>query len=152
MLRVAADAHAPRAVAGVVAVSPVLDPEATLRALEQGLTIYRRYFVRRWTRSLRAKQRAWPDVHDYEPLVRSQDLRRMTADLVEHCTDFGSLEAYLSGYAVTGPRLASLRVPAHIVLSADDPIIPAGTPVLAGAERSAAHCAHALRRPLRIRG
>jgi uncharacterized protein len=49
----------------------------------------------------------------------------MTADLVEHCTDFGSLEEYLSGYAVTGQRLATLSVPARIVLSADDPIIPA---------------------------
>jgi predicted alpha/beta-fold hydrolase len=126
MLRVAADPGAPERLAGVVAVSPVLDPEATLHALEQGLTLYERYFVRRWTRSLRAKQRAWPDERDYEPLMRSQNLRRMTADLVEHCTEFDSLEAYLSGYAVTGQRLASLRVPAHIVLSADDPIIPAG--------------------------
>jgi uncharacterized protein len=125
MLRVAADAGAPEQIAAVVAVSPVLDPEATLSALEQGLTIYQRYFVKRWTRSLRAKQRAWPDERDYEPLLRSQNLRRMTADLVVHCTDFGSLEAYLSGYAVTGQRLATLRVPAHIVLSADDPIIPA---------------------------
>jgi predicted alpha/beta-fold hydrolase len=125
MLRVAADAGAPPQMAGVVAVSPVLDPEATLSALEQGLTIYQRYFVKRWSRSLREKQRAWPDERDYEPLMRSQNLRRMTADLVQHCTDFGSLEAYLSGYAVTGQRLSSLRVPAHIVLSADDPIIPA---------------------------
>jgi predicted alpha/beta-fold hydrolase len=126
MLRVAADSHAPDALAGVVAVSPVLDPEATLAALEQGLTIYQRYFVKRWTSSLRAKQRAWPDERDYEPLMRSQDLRRMTADLVQHCTEFGSLEAYLSGYAITGARLATLRVPARILLSADDPIIPAG--------------------------
>ena len=125
MLRVGADSLAPDAVAAVVAVSPVLDPEATLRALEGGLSLYTRYFVKRWTRSLRAKQKAWPDERDYEPLLRSQDLRRMTADLVQHCTDFGSLQAYLAGYAVTGLRLAALRVPARIVLSADDPIIPA---------------------------
>jgi predicted alpha/beta-fold hydrolase len=125
MLRVAADAAAPDSIAGVVAVSPVLNPEATLTALERGLTIYRQYFVRRWTQSLRLKQRAWPAERDYDPLIRSQDLRRMTADLVRHCTDFGSLEAYLDGYAVTGSRLASLRFPAHVLLAADDPIIPA---------------------------
>jgi predicted alpha/beta-fold hydrolase len=125
MLRVAADADAPAAVAGVVAVSPVLDPEATLQALEQGLEVYRRYFVRRWTRSLRAKQRAWPGVHDFDELSRYADLRRMTADLVLRCTEFGSLEAYLAGYAVTGERLASLRVPARVLLAEDDPIIPA---------------------------
>src|SRR5579863_954876 len=86
MLRVAADAGAPRSIAGVVAVSPVLEPEATLTALERGLGIYRRYFVRRWTRSLRVKQRAWPGERDYGPLLRSQELRRMTADLVQQCT------------------------------------------------------------------
>jgi len=132
MLRVAADAAAPDSIAGVVAVSPVLDPEATLTALERGLAIYRRYFVRRWTRSLRLKQRAWPGERDYDPLIRSQDLRRMTADLVQQCTDFGSLEAYLRGYAITGSRLESLRFPAHLLLAADDPIIPvAGLPALA---------------------
>jgi uncharacterized protein len=125
MLRVAADAAAPAAIAGAVAVSPVLDPENTLRALEQGLEVYRRYFVRRWTRSLRAKQRAWPGVHDFDELSRYADLRRMTADLVQRCTDFGSLEAYLQGYAVTGERLANLRVPVRVLLAEDDPIIPA---------------------------
>ena len=76
MLRVAADGGVPTSVAGVVAVSPVLDPEATLRALEQALPVYRRYFVRRWSRSLRRKQRAWPGVHDFEAHVR---LRRICA-------------------------------------------------------------------------
>jgi hypothetical protein len=125
MLRVAADAAAPAAIAGVVAVSPVLDPQATLRALEQGLPLYRRYFVNRWSRSLRAKQRAWPGVHDFSELSRYADLRRMTAELVQRCTDFGTLEAYLDGYAVTGERLAGLRVSARVLLAADDPMIPA---------------------------
>ena len=125
MLRVAADPGAPAAVAGVVAISPVLEPEATLVALERGLALYRRYFVRRWSRSLRIKQRAWPDSHDFDDLLRSQDLRQMTAELVARCTDYGSLQAYLEGYAVTGERLATLSASARILLALDDPIIPA---------------------------
>ncbi len=125
MLRVAADECAPAAIAGAAAVSPVLDPAATLRALEQGLAVYRRYFVRRWTRSLRAKQRAWPEGHDLAALARTQDLRQMTADLVQRCTEFPSLDAYLAGYAITGARLARLRFPASLLLADDDPIIPA---------------------------
>jgi uncharacterized protein len=125
MLRVGADSAAPGAVSGVVAISPVLEPEATLQALEQGLLVYRRYFVRRWSRSLRLKQQAWPGVHDFDEIARLRDLRRMTRDLVQLCTDFPSLEAYLSGYAVTGQRLAHLRVPARLLLAEDDPIIPA---------------------------
>ena len=124
LLRVAADAAAPASIAGVVAVSPVLDPEATLTALEQGLPVYRRYFVKRWSRSLRTKQQAWPGVHDFHELSRYADLRRMTAVLVQRNTDFGTLEAYLEGYAVTGERLASLAVPARVLLAADDPMIP----------------------------
>jgi len=125
LLRVGAETSAPAAIAGVVAVSPVLNPGATLRALERSIPVYRRYFVRRWSRSLRAKARAWPGEHDFDELLRSADLRRMTSDLVQRCTDFGSLEAYLDGYAVTGTRLASLRVPGRVLLAADDPIIPA---------------------------
>lgn len=124
MLRVAADAGAPEAIAGVVAVSPVLDPAATLAALERGWFLYRHYFVRRWSRSLRNKRRAWPDLPDFEPLLRSKDLRAMTAGLVREFTDFNSLDAYLDGYAITGPRLAALRFPATMLLAEDDPIIP----------------------------
>jgi predicted alpha/beta-fold hydrolase len=47
MLRAAAQAGAAGLqVAKVVAISPVLDPEATLSALEQGFPGYQRYFVR----------------------------------------------------------------------------------------------------------
>ncbi|HEY6452703.1 MAG TPA: alpha/beta fold hydrolase [Steroidobacteraceae bacterium] len=125
MLRVAAAPEAPESIAGVVAVSPVLDPAATLLALERGAVVYRHYFIRRWSRSLRAKQRAWPGVHDFTALSRYADLRRMTAELVRRCTDFASLEAYLDGYAVTGSKLAGLRVPARVLLAGDDPMIPA---------------------------
>jgi hypothetical protein len=124
MLRVAADAGAPEAIAGVVAVSPVLDPAATLGALERGWFLYRQYFVRRWSRSLRHKRRAWPDLPDFERLLRSKDLRAMTAGLVREFTDFTSLDAYLDGYAITGPRLATLRFPATVLLAEDDPMIP----------------------------
>jgi predicted alpha/beta-fold hydrolase len=125
MLRVAADDGAPSTIAGVVAISPVIDPAATLLALERGLAFYRRYFVRRWSRSLRIKQRAWPDSHDFEDLLPLQDLRQMTAALVQRCTDYGSLEAYFMGYALTGERLATLHASAAILLASDDPIIPA---------------------------
>jgi predicted alpha/beta-fold hydrolase len=125
MLRVAADAMLPAAIVGVVAVSPVLDPEVTLTALETGPAIYRRSFLKRWSRSLRRKQRAWPGAHDFDPMLRLGQLRAMTAGLVARCTEFPSLAAYLSGYALTGDRLSTLRVPASVLLADDDPIVPA---------------------------
>jgi predicted alpha/beta-fold hydrolase len=125
MLRVAADARAPSSIAGAVAVSPVLDPEATLAALERGPAIYRRSFLRRWSRSLRRKQRAWPGAHDFNAMLQLGQLRAMTAGLVAQYTEFPSLAAYLEGYAVTGDRLATLCVPSSLLLAEDDPIVPA---------------------------
>jgi uncharacterized protein len=125
MLRVAADAQLPDSVAGAVAVSPVLDPEVTLAALESGPALYRNSFLKRWSRSLRRKQRAWPGVHEFDPMLRLKNLRAMTAGLVATSTDFPSLAAYLDGYALTGERLATLHAPASVLLADDDPIVPA---------------------------
>lgn len=125
MLRVATDAGAPGAIVGAAAISPVLDPATTLAALERGSWLYRSYFVRKWSRSLRRKRRLWPDLPDLEPILRSRDLRAMTAGLVDEFTEFETLDAYLDGYAITGGRLASLRFPATLLLAEDDPMIPA---------------------------
>jgi predicted alpha/beta-fold hydrolase len=54
-----------------------------------------------------------------------RDLKRMTAELVRCHSDFPTLEDYLNGYAITGERLARLEVPASILTSLDDPLIPA---------------------------
>lgn len=125
LLRVAAEAELPSSVRAVVAISPVLDPAATLRALEQGASLYRRHLVRRWSRSLRRKQRAWPGVHQFGELLRLADLRHMTAALVRDHTGFASIEEYLQGYAITGRRLANLQVPSGVLLADDDPLVPA---------------------------
>ncbi|MGB6605865.1 MAG: alpha/beta fold hydrolase [Steroidobacteraceae bacterium] len=125
LLRVAARAReAGLRLGGVIAVSPVLDPEETLLALERSLPAYQRYFVRKWMRSLRKKQAAWPDVYDFSEIARLRGLRGMTAELVRRHSEFATLEDYLRGYSITGERLATLEVPARIVISLDDPIIP----------------------------
>lgn len=126
MLRVAANDGADALpLAGVVAVSPVLDPGQAILALERGSPVYRRYFIHKWTQSLRRKQQAWPQVYDFEELLRDADLRRMTERLVLRHTGYGTLQDYFNGYAITGDRLATLAVPAWILLAKDDPIIPA---------------------------
>jgi len=126
MLRVAAQAEtAQLEIEKVVAISPVLDPVATLEALERGFRPYHSYFIRKWTRSLRLKQQAWPQDYDFALLDRLRGLRALTAELVRRFTSFASLEEYLNGYAIVGARLAPLRVPSTIITSLDDPIIPA---------------------------
>ena len=126
LLRAAALAHeAGLNIARVVAVSPVLDPSETLMALEQSFPGYQLYFVRKWMRSLLKKQAVWPNIYDFAEIGRMASLRRMTAELVRRFTEFPSLEDYLNGYAITEGRLEPLKVPARIITSLDDPIIPA---------------------------
>jgi predicted alpha/beta-fold hydrolase len=127
VLRVGAEAGAAGLdLAKIIAVSPVLDPSDTLEALEGGFVGYPLYFVRKWWRSLLKKQAAWPTHYDFTELRRVRDLRNLTAELIRRFTQFGSLQEYLDGYSITGARLAGLSVPATLITSLDDPIIPAG--------------------------
>jgi predicted alpha/beta-fold hydrolase len=126
MLRVAADREArDLPLQRVVAVSPVLDPAVTMTTLERGTWLYHSYFVRKWSRSLAKKQQAWPDLYDFDDLLRIRSLREMTRQLVERHTEFPSMDAYLAGYAITGNRLTTLAAPATVLTSLDDPIIEA---------------------------
>jgi predicted alpha/beta-fold hydrolase len=125
-LRVAADARREGlALARVFAVSPVLDPAATLDAMEQTASFYERYFIRSWRQSLRTKQAAWPGRFDFAPIGRLGSLRRMTAALVQGHTEYATLGSYLEGYSIVGARLAELEVPSLLLTALDDPIIPA---------------------------
>jgi predicted alpha/beta-fold hydrolase len=125
LLRACAEPALPSSVAGVVAVSPVLEPAHTLRALEQGWSLYHDYFVHHWSRALRLKQRKWPELYDFKQMLRSKSLRCMTDALVQVCTEFADIECYLDGYSITGARLQTLEVPARILVADDDPMIPA---------------------------
>jgi predicted alpha/beta-fold hydrolase len=111
-------------VAHVAAVCPVLDPARTMESMEQGLPVYMWYFERKWRESLARKRALFPQLHAFDNQVLSLRMRPLTQWLVERHTDFGTLDRYFDGYSIAGPRLASLRVPASILMSADDPVIP----------------------------
>jgi len=124
-LRIASAGGAALGLARVVAICPVLDPEETMEALDRGSVIYRQYFISKWRRSLELKARAFPDEYDFGRLSRFRSLRDMTEFFVTRYTEFPDLVSYLRGYAITGERLATLSVPAAILLADDDPVIPA---------------------------
>lgn len=124
-LRVAARAaEAGLRIERVLAVCPVLDPRATLAALDGGLPPYRLYFIHKWRSSLERKRAAFPGRYDFGELGRFRDLRSMTDYFVRHHTEFPDLDSYLAGYALTGERLARLEVPGELLLAVDDPVIP----------------------------
>jgi len=107
------------------AVCPVLNPAGTLNALETGCFLYRRYFLKKWRRSLRTKRLYFPDIPGLDDLSRFGTLTEMTDFFVRGHTGFADMKQYLNGYSITGNVLAKIAVPAHIIASADDPVIPA---------------------------
>ena len=124
-LRVAAHALAPQ-LERVLAVCPVLHPPHTMEALEGGLWLYRRYFLRRWRRSLAAKAVAFPDIYQFGNLRRLRTLTETTDFFVREYTSYGTLDNYLHGYSIIDGRLDTIATDSVVVLTADDPVIPVG--------------------------
>ncbi|ANM28462.1 hypothetical protein ABI59_00695 [Acidobacteria bacterium Mor1] len=125
-LRVAADAGTRIGLEQVVAVNPVVHPPTTLIALENGPSFYERYYVEKWRRSLRRKSELFPDLFPFDEIAPMTSLNEMTEALVSRFGDFPSADAYFRGYSIAGDRLAALDVPARIITSRDDPVIPVG--------------------------
>lgn len=108
-----------------LAVCPIIDPGEGLFSLEEAAPwFYQAYFLRKWRRSLQAKQAAFPHRHYFELDELRQNLRGLTESLVLRHTDFGSLQAYLDGYSVAGDALKAMQIPATILTARDDPVIP----------------------------
>jgi predicted alpha/beta-fold hydrolase len=109
--------------AAIAAICPVANPAHTLRAMEEALPVYERYFMRKWRRSLRRKRDLFPNDYSDPLLFSIPDMRALTAHLVEHY-GYMRVEDYFDGYRITGDRLASLAIPSLVIAAADDPIIP----------------------------
>ncbi len=113
-------------IAHAFAVCPPLDPAASLRQIETAPWMYERYFIAKWVESLKRKQALFPQRYDFAAWLKKPTLRDLTARMVAGYTDYPSLEDYFNGYSIAGERLAGLSVPATIVTSNDDPVIPVG--------------------------
>lgn len=107
-----------------MAVCPVLDPAATLVAMEDGPRFYQRHFMVKWRRSLEIKARCFPGCYDFGDLRRFRGLRDMTEHFVLAYSDYPDLDTYLAGYALVGETLRALDVPCRLVAAEDDPVIP----------------------------
>ena len=108
----------------VVAVCPVISPPATLQALETGPLLYRQYFLHKWKESLQRKAAVHPEQFRDDRWRQLPSLTALTAHFVAQHTNYPSLLDYLQGYAMTEAKLAALPVPTHVLIAADDPVIP----------------------------
>ncbi len=123
-LRIARRAPAANiAVRRVIAVCPLIDPANGMDALDSGPAFYRRYFMRKWRRSLKRKQALYPDQIQVDEWLRL-DMRALTTQMVETYTEYPTVDDYFRGYSVAGDYLRDLQVDCHVLSAADDPVIP----------------------------
>ena len=124
-LRVALNAErAGLNLAQVVAVCPVINPANAMLAMEQGLRFYEWYFERKWSRSLRIKQTCFRDLYGDEQWHQIKRVREKTHYLAMKHAGFDSVDSYFEGYSLADQRLAALKVPATVLTSVDDPVVP----------------------------
>lgn len=107
-----------------VGISPSIDPGATLRAIDDGPKVFKRYFLDKWRKTLAAKAEAWPGRHDFTALSSIDSFVEITRRFVTEHTEFDRLEDYLGSYTLTPPMLMGSPSPLAILTAQDDTVIP----------------------------
>ena len=108
----------------VFAVSPPLDPYKTTLAIDQGPGIYRKYFLKKWKRSLRQKQRFFPHKYNFTKMLNARTCMELTEDIMIYFPQFTSYRDYFKLYTLTDQSFQNLNIPVNIFISTDDPVIP----------------------------
>lgn len=112
------------ALSHVFAVSPALDPYKSTLAIDQGLAIYRRYFLKKWKRSLLKKEMLFPDLYDFRAMMKIGTCMELTEAIMPYYPDFSDYRQYFNHYTLTDEAFSSLSIPATIMISQDDPVVP----------------------------
>ena len=108
----------------VVSVCPVIDPARSMLAMEQGIRFYERYFERKWSRSLGIKKKCFPELYGDAGWDGIRGVRARTHYLATRYAGFADADSYFDGYSIAGERLADLNIPALVLTSVDDPVVP----------------------------
>jgi len=109
----------------VVSVCPVINPAHAMRAMEEAGWFYEHYFERKWSRSLRKKKEIFPGLYGGDDMDKIRGLNARTDHIAKKYSGFEGAAQYYDGYSVGDGRLAGMEVPVTILISLDDPVIPA---------------------------
>lgn len=108
----------------VFAVSPPLDPYKTTLAIDNGPSFYRKYFLKKWRRSLQKKQKLFPNKYDFSKMIGNHSCLKLTSDMMVYFPQFSSYRDYFRLYTLTHESFKELNVPVRIFIAEDDPVIP----------------------------
>lgn len=106
----------------IAAISPGLNPTISTDAIDNDWLL-KKYFLKKWRRSLRKKEELYPDVYDFSELWPLNTVRQMTDWMVKRYSDFEDIDEYFKSYELTGEALKNIGVPTTMIIAEDDPII-----------------------------
>jgi uncharacterized protein len=117
-------AHAPAALIGVAAVSPIIEIEQCTRALERPENVvYEWNFVRDLKKRIRLKDRLTPGVYDLSKLAAVRTVRQFDETFTAPHFGFRGASDYY--YRASAMRVIDrISVPALIITAEDDPFVP----------------------------
>jgi len=108
----------------VFAVSPPLDPYKTTLAIDNGYAFYRKYFLKKWRRSLIRKQRLFPRKYDFGKMLQSGTCLELTEKMMAYLPEMKTYRDYFNLYTLKNDSFQNLNVPVTIFIAEDDPVIP----------------------------
>lgn len=106
-----------------VVISPVIDPEISMRAMDNTSWILKKYFVNKWRRSLRRKMRLH-NISNLEESLKYKDLEKMTEFFTKNFSPHKNVKELFAGYAITQDTINQIKNNTLIYSSVDDPCVP----------------------------
>jgi predicted alpha/beta-fold hydrolase len=107
----------------IFAISPVVDPWGAAPLVDVN-PLYRWYFLRKWTRSLKLKQFHFPHLYDFSDILSEKRVMKMTAKLLPKYSEYPDMKSYFDAYRVDPHDLSKCPVPVSMITAEDDGIIP----------------------------
>lgn len=108
----------------VFAISPPLDPYKTTLAIDNGYSFYRKYFLEKWKRSLIKKQQLFPEIYNFNQMLKASTCMELTENMMRYFPDFTSYRDYFNLYTLQNESFHKLNIPVRVFISEDDPVIP----------------------------
>ena len=106
-----------------VVISPVIDPEISMRAMDNTSWILKKYFVNKWRRTLRRKMKLH-NISNVEESLRYKDLEKMTEFFTKNFSPHNNVKELFAGYAITQDTINQIKNNTLIYSSVDDPCVP----------------------------
>lgn len=108
----------------VFAVSPPLDPYKTTLAIDNGYWFYRKYFLKKWKRSLTKKQHLFPHRYDFSKMLNAGTCIELTEKVMPFFPEMSTYRDYFNLYTLKNDSFQNLKIPVTIFIAEDDPVIP----------------------------